>query len=136
MKILKVRLFLEKRGSILLKDSTANKGGVTSSFLEVLSALALSDEQYDMNMRINESANNPPLFYQQYVKEAQGIIAKNATNEFDCLWRERELSGKPLSTLSDLLSLKIDECKKSLSLSNIWDDLDLRESVITDGKLY
>jgi hypothetical protein len=40
------RLHLEKNGVIVIKDASANKGGVTSSSFEVLSALALSDEAF------------------------------------------------------------------------------------------
>ena len=40
------RLFLEKRKVVLFKDSSANKGGVTSSSLEVLAGLGLSSQEY------------------------------------------------------------------------------------------
>ncbi len=40
------RMHLEKNGVIVIKDASANKGGVTSSSLEVLSALALSDDAF------------------------------------------------------------------------------------------
>lgn len=36
------RLALEKAGATIFKDASANKGGVTSSSLEVLAALALN----------------------------------------------------------------------------------------------
>ena len=38
------RMYLEKRGVLVFKDSSANKGGVTSSSLEVLAGLSLSDQ--------------------------------------------------------------------------------------------
>ena len=38
------RLYLEKRGVVVYKDASANKGGVTSSSLEVLVGLGLSDQ--------------------------------------------------------------------------------------------
>lgn len=38
------RLYLEKRGVIVFKDASANKGGVTSSSLEVLAGLGLNDQ--------------------------------------------------------------------------------------------
>ena len=38
------RLYLEKRGVVVFKDASANKGGVTSSSLEVLAGLGLSDQ--------------------------------------------------------------------------------------------
>ena len=44
------RLLLEKAGVVLYKDSSANKGGVTSSSLEVLAALSLTDEEHEKHM--------------------------------------------------------------------------------------
>lgn len=38
------RLYLEKRGVLVFKDASANKGGVTSSSLEVLAGLSLDDQ--------------------------------------------------------------------------------------------
>lgn len=38
------RLYLENRGTVVFKDASANKGGVTSSSLEVLAGLGLSDQ--------------------------------------------------------------------------------------------
>jgi glutamate dehydrogenase len=40
------RLILENAGVIIFKDASANKGGVTSSSLEVLAALALNDVEF------------------------------------------------------------------------------------------
>ena len=44
------RYFLEKKGITLFKDASTNKGGVTSSSLEVLAGLSLNDEEYIENM--------------------------------------------------------------------------------------
>jgi glutamate dehydrogenase len=38
------RIYLEQRGVVVFKDSSANKGGVTSSSLEVLAGLSLNDQ--------------------------------------------------------------------------------------------
>lgn len=46
------RLRLEKAGCIVFKDASANKGGVTSSSLEVLAALAFSDEEFAQVMQV------------------------------------------------------------------------------------
>ncbi len=40
------REFLENKGTIIIKDATANKGGVICSSYEVLSSLSLTDEQF------------------------------------------------------------------------------------------
>ncbi|KAA1064282.1 NAD-dependent glutamate dehydrogenase [Puccinia graminis f. sp. tritici] len=50
------RLVLEKKGVVLFKDASANKGGVTSSSLEVLVGLGLSDKEY---LELMTSQNSP-----------------------------------------------------------------------------
>ena len=44
------RLCLEKAGVIIFKDASANKGGVTSSSMEVLAALAFTDDEFVKHM--------------------------------------------------------------------------------------
>jgi glutamate dehydrogenase len=46
------RLRLEKAGAIIFKDASANKGGVTSSSLEVLAALSFTDEEFADTMQV------------------------------------------------------------------------------------
>jgi glutamate dehydrogenase len=46
------RLALEGRGVIVFKDASANKGGVTSSSLEVLAALAFTDDEFHEHMQV------------------------------------------------------------------------------------
>jgi len=40
------RLQLERHGVVLYRDSSANKGGVTSSSMEVLAGMSLNDAQF------------------------------------------------------------------------------------------
>src|SRR5207245_372160 len=61
------RMVLEQGGVVLYKDASANKGGVTSSSLEVLAALALSPEEHKQHMQVKD-LNNPPKFYRDYVE--------------------------------------------------------------------
>ena len=44
------RAVLEDGGIILFKDASTNKGGVTSSSLEVLAGLAMDDAEFSKNM--------------------------------------------------------------------------------------
>lgn len=44
------RMILEDAGVILFKDASTNKGGVTSSSLEVLACLAMDDKIFAENM--------------------------------------------------------------------------------------
>src|SRR6185369_3722164 len=46
------RMVLEKAGVVLYKDASANKGGVTSSSLEVLAALAMTDDEHAQHMQV------------------------------------------------------------------------------------
>lgn len=46
------RLILEKQGVVIIKDASANKGGVTSSSLEVFAALSLNDSEFEEHMSV------------------------------------------------------------------------------------
>lgn len=109
---------------------SANKGGVTSSSLEVLSALALSDQDFAQHMAVKDSANPPP-FYSEYVAEVQSIIRRNADLEFECLWAEHERTLEPQSILSDRLSLRITTLSVIIENSEtLWGNLALRNKVL------
>jgi len=122
------RLYLEKRGIVVIKDASANKGGVTSSSLEVLAALAMSDEEYRKYMNFREG-QEPPAFYQDYVKEVQQVIEQNARLEFNALWSESEKAKVPKSILSDQLSNKINELSIAFENSDLWEDQEFRNLV-------
>lgn len=94
------RLQLEAKGVILFKDASANKGGVTSSSMEVLGALALNDEQYLSGMCVDKEGKVPE-FRAKYVEEVIRRIELNARMEFDCLWREHQRTKEPISILSN-----------------------------------
>merc|ERR1719262_1598718 len=64
------KLRLEKAGCILYKDASANKGGVTSSSLEVLASLSFDDQGFIENMCVGADGTVPE-FYKTYVKEVQ-----------------------------------------------------------------
>ena len=57
------KLRLEKAGCIVFKDASANKGGVTSSSLEVLASLSFSDEEFLSHMCVGADGT-VPRFYQ------------------------------------------------------------------------
>ena len=114
------RLRLEERGAIIYKDASANKGGVTSSSLEVLASLALTDSEYGRLMCVRNGA--VPAFRRKYVGEILDIIRENARLEFDIIWRENEAKGLARSVLSDLISEKINLIKDAISQSDLWQD--------------
>lgn len=125
------KLRLEKAGAIVFKDASANKGGVTSSSLEVLASLAFDDAGFFRNMCLDKNGN-APQFYKDYVKEVQSIIQTNARLEFEAIWREHEKTGKPRSVLSDELSNAINDLTEELSASTLWDDVAFRNSVLSE----
>lgn len=124
------RLHLESQGVILFKDSSANKGGVTSSSLEVLAALALSDEDFTKHMCVTDQ-NNPPPFYKEYVEEVQRVIEENARLEFECIWEENKRTGVPKSIISDQLSNNINQMADQMEHSQFWEDKELRKIILS-----
>lgn len=125
------RLRLEKAGVVLFKDASANKGGVTSSSLEVLAALAFTDEEFFDHMQVR--GNVVPAFYAEYVKQVQHIIEKNAELEFEALWREGLRTNKPKSVLSDELSFAIVRLNEELRSTTLWDNVPLRRVVLLEA---
>ena len=125
------RLYLEKRKVIVFKDSSANKGGVTSSSLEVLAGLALSTEEYVDLMIFKDG--KPSTFYQSYVKDIQAKVQENAAAEFHCIWKEHaRLQGtKTRTAISDELSLTLYNLQAELEGSDLFDDVPSRHGVMS-----
>ncbi|TEB24207.1 glutamate dehydrogenase [Coprinellus micaceus] len=123
------RLFLEKRKVVLFKDSSTNKGGVTSSSLEVLAGLALSTQEYIDLMTFEKE---PSEFYKSYVKDIQAKISGNAAAEFTCISREHSRLGgsKPRTTISDELSTTLNNLQAELESSDLFDDVPSRRGVL------
>ncbi len=126
------KLRLEAAGCILFKDASANKGGVTSSSLEVLASLSFDDAGFVENMCVG-SNGNAPEFYKAYVKEVQAKITENARLEFEAIWREHKQTKIPRSTLSDTLSVAITKLDEELQKTELWKDEKLRRSVLEDA---
>ena len=47
------------RGCVLYKDASTNKGGVTSSSMEVLAALSFSDAEFAKHMAADDEGRFP-----------------------------------------------------------------------------
>jgi glutamate dehydrogenase len=88
------RTALENKGVLIVKDSSANKGGVMCSSLEVLAGLLLSDEEF---LEIK------PLL----MKEVLNFIKEKAENEANLLLSTKDQTGKPLTEISDWISARI-----------------------------
>lgn len=127
------KLRLEKGGTILYKDASANKGGVTSSSLEVLASLSFDDQSFIENMCVAPDGTVPE-FYKQYVAEVQATIQRNARLEFEAIWREHERTGRARSILSDELSWAITKLDEELQhYEELWGNIALRTSVLKEA---
>lgn len=152
---------LEAAGVLIFKDASANKGGVTSSSLEVLAALSLNDEEFEQNMQIKQAdpscsavagagvgAVVVPPFYKEYVSVVQEKIRENADNEFEAMWREAGLPScpagtegigftecsLPLSMISDQVSVAILDFDQQIKDADmLWDNEDLRMKVLGEA---
>lgn len=122
------RLELEKAGCVVFKDASTNKGGVTSSSLEVLASLCFDTAGFTEHMCVHDGVESE--FYVAYVKEIQDIIKANAQMEFEAIWREHEASGTPRSLLSDHLSQAIVTLQDELQYSSLWSDTAIRNTVL------
>lgn len=125
------RQIMEKAGVVLYKDASSNKGGVTSSSLEVLAALALEPETFEKHMACTDPSN-PPEGYKRYVKQIQAKIIDNANNEFECIWREHLRTGLPRNVLTDKVSNKINTLNDFIHASSLWDSPALRKVVLKE----
>jgi len=122
------RLALEGKGVIIIKDASANKGGVTSSSLEVLGSLALTDEEYVKHLC--EKNGKTPEFRKNYVNEVLDILRENAWLEFEVLWNENKANKTPFTILTDQLSDKINKMADSIHKSDLWKNEAILRAVI------
>ena len=111
------RLRLEEKGVILYKDASANKGGVTSSSLEVLASLALNDKEYEELMCVRDGRVSE--FRRRYVAEIIEIVKDNAAAEFETIWKENAAKKIPRTVLTDLFSEKINQIKDAVAASDL-----------------
>jgi glutamate dehydrogenase len=99
------RKVLENAGVKLFKDASTNKGGVTSSSLEVFASLAMNSDDHTNNMCV-EVGETPPEFYEDYANDILNIVRRNADSEFKIVWKEM-LQGRSSMESTDRLSAKI-----------------------------
>lgn len=88
------RHYLEEAGVLIIKDSSANKGGVICSSFEILCSLCLTDDEF--------LANKTAL-----VDEILARVKACALNEAQLLLSEHAATQKPLTELSDGISKRI-----------------------------
>ncbi len=88
------RYALEEKGALIIKDSSANKGGVICSSCEVQIGLVLSDEEF--------IAQKPEL-----MKDVLGFIYDKAYLEAQLMLRTRKETNLSMIDISDKISEKI-----------------------------
>lgn len=59
-----VRPKLQEHGIFTFKDASTNKGGVTSSSMEVFAALGVDEKDFNDNLRIQMDGTVPELYKQ------------------------------------------------------------------------
>jgi len=85
---------LEELGVIIIKDSSANKGGVICSSMEILAGLTLTEEEF-----LQEKNELMP--------QILGLIEEKARDEAELLLKSRDETGEFLTELSDKVSERI-----------------------------
>ena len=124
------KLVLERAGCMVFKDASTNKGGVTSSSLEVLASLSFDDASFTKHMCVDPKTGVEPPFYAAYVAQVQSIIKTNARMEFEAIEREHDVDGTPRSIASNKLSEAIVQLQEEMASSSLWEDVRLREKVL------
>lgn len=110
------REVLENAGVHVFRDASTNKGGVTSSSMEVLAALALSPEDHTALMTYKpETGAEPPEFYKTYVQQILDVIVENARLEFQAIWETNRRDGLRKVEATRRLSLQINQMTDSIN---------------------
>ena len=123
------RLRLEDKGVVVFKDASTNKGGVTSSSLEVYAGLALNDHDFTQLMGVPESGEESE-FRRAYVTAIIERIEANAAAEFELLWTEHQEHGTPFTLISDQVSERINRITDAIGDSSFLKDPQIRTAVI------
>lgn len=92
----KARRFLEERGVLIIKDSSANKGGVTCSSFEVLCGLSINDETFIQ-------------YKSALVQEILERVKLCAAHEAELLLCTHKQTGEFLTSISDRISDHINQ---------------------------
>lgn len=90
------RRFLEEKGVLIIKDSSANKGGVICSSFEVLCGLTLNDETYIKNKEL-------------LVAEILEKVKLYSNHEAELLLRTHKETGEFLTSISERISDNINQ---------------------------
>lgn len=124
-------MILEDAGVILFKDASTNKGGVTSSSMEVLACLAMDDKMFAENMT-GATKENMPEFYKTYVEDIITRVEANADAEFEFIWNERLKSGRRSIELTNEVSENINNLFDVIHGSDCFSHENIRNNVMKE----
>jgi glutamate dehydrogenase len=106
----KARTALEELGVLIIRDSSANKGGVIASSFEVLCGLVLSDQEMEE-------------YHKKIVEETLNILGQKALEEAQLMLRSHKEMGLPLTEISEKISQKIN--LYTYQLLDYFEEIDL-----------
>lgn len=89
------RTILEEKGVIIIKDSSANKGGVICSSFEVLASLTLTEDEFMENK-------------EQLVAEILQKVEKDARDEVKLILETHKKTGQSCCQISEKISERMD----------------------------
>jgi glutamate dehydrogenase len=95
------RKLLEKEGTLILKDSSCNKGGVICSSFEVLASLCMTEQEFLQEKK-------------EYIQQVLEIIRQAALHEAHLLFNTHKTTGMFLSDVSERISEQINLYKYQL----------------------
>ena len=108
-----------------------NKGGVTSSSLEVLAALSFDDAGFNEHMAADADGRFP-AFYKEYVKEIIERVESNARNEFEFIWAEHVRTGKRTTELTLEVSEAMNDLFDVVLASNLFENEKIKRNVLKE----
>lgn len=124
------RRYLEELGVIIIKDSSANKGGVICSSYEILCSLTLNDEEFlkykedlvqEILVALKERALEEATLLlktyqttQQYLTDISDLISERINGFTDQLLNYLEKISLPSSTSDHLMKCFLSYCPKTL----------------------
>jgi glutamate dehydrogenase len=94
----------EEAGVIIVKDSSANKGGVITSSYEICAAMLLSEDEF---------FNNKEAIVEEVLAKVRGL----AKMEAELLFREGDSYGRALPEVSQIISNAINAATDALSMA-------------------
>lgn len=99
------REFFEKKGVLIIKDASANKGGVISSSYEVLAALALSEEEF---------IENKERIVEQILEKIKQLAAKEVDLILHLYDKDKRLASLLSNEISDAIIERTEEILEKL----------------------